>query len=87
MASDLCVTNEATQNINPSHKELLLWDFRLGHIWFQHVRWLIRTVRLKVKGNSKAVANFESPKYAACEFVKGHHQPNKVNKIKKNPMK
>ena len=38
-------------------------------------------------GNSKAVANFEIPKCAACEFEKGRRQPNKINMIKKNPMK
>ena len=36
--------------------------------------------------NSKLVANCESPKCDACEFVKGHCIYNKVNKIKKNPM-
>ena len=37
--------------------------------------------------NSKAVANCESPKYSVCEFGKGRPRPNKVNTIKKNPMK
>ena len=81
------VTNEDNQNITPSQKELLQWHFRLGHIWFQHVEWLIRTGRLKVQGNSKVVANCERPKCAACEFGKGHSRSNKVNTIKKNPMK
>ena len=43
-----------------------------------------------MQGNSKAVANYESPKCAACEFGKGHRRPNKINKtnkIKNNPMK
>ena len=87
MTNDVCVTNEANQNLTPSQKELLRWHFRLGHIGFQHVQWLIHTGRLKVQGNSKAVANCERPKCAACEFGNGHHRPNKVNKIKKNPMK
>ena len=37
--------------------------------------------------NSKVVAKCEGPKCDACDFGKGHGQPNKVNKIKKNPMK
>ena len=37
--------------------------------------------------NSEAVANCESTKCAACEFGKGHCRPNKINTIKKNPMK
>ena len=47
--NSICVTNEANQNLNHSHKELLLWHFILGHIGFQHVQWLIRTWRLKVQ--------------------------------------
>ena len=43
--------------------------------------------RLEVQGNSKAVANRERLKCAAYEFGKGHRRPNKVNTIKKNPMK
>ena len=39
-----------------------------------------------MQGNSKAVANCETTKFAACEFGKGHRLPNKVNTIKKNPM-
>ena len=37
--------------------------------------------------NYKVVANCERPKGAACEFGKVHCRPNKVNTIKKNPMK
>ena len=87
MTNAVCVTNEANQNFTPSQKNLLRCHFRLGHIGFQHVQWLIRTGRLKVQGNSKAVANCERPKFAACEFGKGNLQPNKLNTIKKNPMK
>ena len=87
MKNSVCVTNEANQNLTPSHKELLRWNFRLGHIGFQHVQWLIRTGHLKVQGNSKVVANCEGPKCAACDFGKGHRRPNKVNTINNNPMK
>ena len=68
LTNAVCVTNKANQNLTPSYKELLRWHFRLGHIGFQHVQWLIRTGRLKVQGNSKALANCERPKCAACEF-------------------
>ena len=51
------------------------------------MQWLIHTGRLKVQGNSKGVANYESPKCADCEVGKGHHRFNKLNTIKKNPMK
>ena len=39
-----------------------------------------------MQGNSKAVANCERSKCAACEFGKVDCLPNKVNKIKKNTM-
>ena len=87
MANAVCVTNEANQNLTPSDKEILLCHFRMGQIGLQHLQWLIRTGRLKVQGNSKAVANYERPKCAACEFVKVHHRHNKVNTTKKNHMK
>ena len=51
------------------------------------MQWLICIGRLKVQGNSKAVANCNITKCAACEFGKGHRQYNKVNTIKENPMK
>ena len=73
LTSHVCVTNEANQNLTPSQKELLRWHFRLGYIGFQHVQWLIRTGHLKVKVNSKAVANFERLKYDACDFVKSKY--------------
>ena len=36
--------------------------------------------------NSKAVANCERPKFAACEFLNGHCRSNKFNTINNNPM-
>ena len=33
------------------------------------------------------MSNSESNTYVACEFVKGHYKPNKINTIKNNPTK
>ena len=87
MASAVYVTNEANQNLTPSQKELLRCHFRLGHIGFQRVQWLICKGRLKLQVNSKAVDNFERTKFSACGFGKVQRLPNKVNTIKNNPMK
>ena len=87
MESAVCVTNDDNQNLTSSQKDLLQRKFRLGHIGFQHVQWSIQTGRLKVQGNFKAVAYCKCTKCAACEFGKSHRRPNKLNTIKKNPMK
>ena len=87
LESAVCVTNEANQNLTPSQKELLRCHFRLGHIGLQHVQWLTRTGHMKVQVNSNAVANYERPKCASCEFGNVHLQYNKVNTINKNTMK
>ena len=35
----------------------------------------------------KKMSNCERTKCAACEFGKGHRQPNKLKKMKNNPIK
>ena len=40
-----------------------------------------------MQGNSKAAANFENLKFAACEFGNSHRRSNEVNTINNNPMK
>ena len=37
------------QNITPSQKELLKRKFRLGHIGFQNLKWLVRNECVKVQ--------------------------------------
>ena len=87
LKSTVYVNDEANQNLTTSHKKITLWHFRLGHIGFNHVQWLICAWHIKVKGNYKAVANCERTKCAACEFGKCHCRPNKVKITKKNNMK
>ena len=40
-----------------------------------------------MQGNSKALANCERTKCAACELGKVHRRPKKINTINKNTMK
>ena len=40
-----------------------------------------------MQGKSKSVANFERPKYSACEFGKGHLRPDKIKTNDKNHIK
>ena len=72
LESAVCDTNKLNQNFIPLQKDIIHWHFILGHIGFQHVKWLILTGRLKAQGNSKSVASCESTKFNACNFVKGH---------------
>ena len=66
LASYFCVTTKANQNLNPSQKEIIRCHFRLGHIGFHPVKWLVRTKLLKVQLNSKALANCESANCNDC---------------------
>ena len=59
------VIGKTNQNIIPKQKSLLKWHFKLVHIVYHHVKWLLRTLNLKVQGNAKDVANCAIPKCAA----------------------
>ena len=37
----LCVTDASNQNLTNTQKELLKWHFRLGHVGFSHIQWLV----------------------------------------------
>ena len=87
MANYVYVTNEANHNRTTLHRNIILWNFRLGNIGIQHVQWLIHTEHLKAQENPKAVPKCERKKCAACEFGKVHRLSNKVNTIKNSPMK
>ena len=65
----LHVTDESNRNLTASQKELLKWHYRLGHVGFQWLQWLIRSGRVAV-GNKSAVSNCQPPKCAACEYGK-----------------
>ena len=58
--------NKANQNLTHSQKYLLQYNFRLMHIGFQHVKWLILTDLLKLQFNSKEVDNCERPNFSTC---------------------
>ena len=82
----LCVTEETNTNLTGAQKELLRWHFRLGHVGFQHIQWLVRSGKLLVT-NPKAVANCDLPKCASCEFGKATRRATKTLKQKAVPEK
>ena len=55
LEKDIYVTIKANHNLSTSQKEIIWLNFILGHIGFQHVKWLIFTRRLKVQENYKSV--------------------------------
>ena len=67
MMGAMDVTSSSNANLSPSQKELLKWHYRLGHIGFNHVRWLIRSGAISCS-NPKAVANCDPVKCVCCEY-------------------
>ena len=42
-------TNNDNLNITPSQKDIIFFQLRLGHIVFQHMKWLVYIGRMKFK--------------------------------------
>ena len=78
LTAALCVTDSHNRNLTNAQKELLQWHFRLGHVGFKHLQWMIRAGRLHV-ANAKAVGNCPVPKCAACEFGKASRRPTETS--------
>lgn len=70
----LDVTSAANQNLNGAQKILLQWHFKLGHIGFNHLKWLVRTGQIPSK-YKKLITDCVLPKCAACEFAKAKKRP------------
>ena len=76
----VCLTEEANANLTSSQKELLRWHYKLGHVSFRQIQWLIRNKKLSTIGSYKAVANCTIPKCASCEFGKASRRPTRATK-------
>ena len=87
LASTVCVTNEANQNLAHSQKELLQWHFRMGHIGFQYFQWLICTERLKLQENPRQWSTVKVTSALPVSLERVVVDPIKENTTKKNPMK
>ena len=62
-------TSKHNKNLTKAQRELLQWQFRLGHIVFSYVHFLARTRGLPVN-KSKAVSNCDKVKFSSCHFGK-----------------
>ena len=84
-AVDVATNNN--KNMSEAAKELLRLHFRLGHVNFKTLAWMIRSGKVQVR-NPKSVANvYPFPKCAACEFGKACRQGSDATSTKRNPDK
>jgi len=79
LQSAVDVTSKSNQNLSDAQKTLLLLHYRLGHLGFRHIQWLVRSGKLRVR-NAKKVADCELPKCAACLYAKMTKRPDKATK-------
>ena len=61
-------------NLSDSQKSLLMLHFRLGHVGFKHIQWMVKVGKIKVK-NAKNVQICTPPKCAACLYGKMTKRP------------
>ena len=75
--STITAVNDANVNLTKPEKELLRWHYRLGHIGFKRIQFLMRTGLLTRSNNKKhlhqAANKIEHPpKCAACQYGAQH---------------
>ena len=73
--STLSMVSKANMNLRESEKELLRWHYRLGHLSFHKVQFLMRTGVLAHSEHTRHLHAATSrispmPKCAACQFRK-----------------
>ena len=75
----ITAVNDMNFNLTEPEKELLRWHYRLGHMSFKKIQFLLRTGVL-TRGDSKrrlhhAACNIQTPpKCAACQYGKQHQR-------------
>jgi hypothetical protein len=84
---NICIADEANQNLAASQKELLKWHFRLGHLNYTAVQMLLRGGFLGDTSLQKAAANCEHPKCSSCQYGKGRRRPSQSEITKPVPSK
>jgi hypothetical protein len=76
----ISAVNEANLNLSEPEKELLRWHYRLGHISFRKIQFLMRSGVLTKSNNKRklhqaACSLTDLPKCAACQYGKQHRRP------------
>ena len=78
--STITAVNDANFNISEPEKEILRWHYRLGHMSFQKIQFLVRS-GVFTKSNNKrklhqaacSITNLQN--CAACQYGKQHQRP------------
>jgi hypothetical protein len=72
---NICITDEKNQNLSNAQKELLHWDFRVGHLNFKAVQMLLQSKTLGDSNLKKAARKYPVPKCATCQYGKQKCRP------------
>ena len=81
------VTKETNQNLSPLRKLWLQWHFKLGHLGFEHVKWLGINGALGPQAQRMREDDTNVPLCGACQFGKQHRRPTGSKHVKSNPAK
>ncbi len=79
---NLCVTDEANQNLTASQKELLKWHYRLGHLNLTAIQNLLKTGAMGYSRLVQSASKCEHPKCASCEYGKARRKPTSATTTK-----
>ncbi|KAI2495283.1 hypothetical protein MHU86_19254 [Fragilaria crotonensis] len=80
LVSIVNTVHERNLNLNEAEKELLCWHYRLGHVGFKKVQFILRSGVVSKTEESRrlqtAACRLTSfPKCAACQYGKQHRRP------------
>ena len=79
------VTQETNQNLTPIRKLWLKFHFALGHLGFEHVRWLAIHGALGPQATKIRQDDPSCPKCAACHLGKQTRRPTSSKRVTRNP--
>ena len=74
--ANICILNEANQNLTPSQRLLLTWHARFGHKNFQAIQRLFRQIPF-LGDKFQSASRCEIPRCEVCEYSKAHRKPTK----------
>ena len=73
--SDPSVVHPENSNLSPLQKLLLKYHYKMGHLGFQHLKWLGRIGLFKVDGEQFSHPQVTPPKCTACLYGSQQHHP------------